>query len=163
MRHDMWRAMVWAILAGGLVIAPVSASAPPKASSGKGSTAAAGNTSTVVTGLHQAKTLLDTAIHDYDGHRGKAVEELHHAIRELTPHTHKANGGNAAGAAKANGGGGAKQTTTPGETQAQSDAQLKQALELLSGLSGQIPNTHPKAEAHIQTAIAELNVALKIK
>ncbi len=155
MLRDVWRTMAWAILAGGLVITPVSAGGPTKANSGKDSTATNGATSATVTALHQAKTLLDTAIHDYDGHRGKAVSELHHAIHELTPHTqHKA-----AGAAKGNAAKGTKETTTPGETQAQSDAQLKQALQLLSGL--EVSNA--KAATHIKTAIGELNVALKIK
>jgi hypothetical protein len=155
MLRDMWRAMVWAILAGGLAITPVSAGGPTKANSGKASTATNETTSTTVTALHQAKTLLDTAIHDYDGHRGKAVSELHHAIHELTPHTqHKATG-----AAKGNAAKGNKETTTPGETQAQSDAQLKQALQLLSGL--EVSNA--KAATHIKNAIGELNVALKIK
>jgi hypothetical protein len=156
----MWRAMVWAILAGGLAITPVSAGGPTKANSGKASTATTGTTSEVVTGLHQAKTLLDTAIHDYDGHRGKAVSELHHAIHELTPHTqHKATGAAKGNAAKGNAAKGAKETTTPGENQAQSDAQLKQALQLLSGL--EVSNA--KAATHIKNAIGELNVALKIK
>lgn len=182
MQLNVWRAAVWAVLAMGLAITPgYSAGAPPKTNSGHTSTPAANaNTNEVLTGLHQAKTLLETAIHDYDGHRAKAVEELHHAIHELTPHNHNNNNsgnkghktganvagaakGNAANAAKGNAAGGAKQTTTPGETQAQSDAQLKQALQLISGLSGQIPNTHPKAETHLKNAVGELNAALKIK
>ena len=157
MHQNVWRAMMWAILSGCLIVAPASAIVgPKKASSSKTSTA--GNTAAVVTALHQAKTLLDTAIHDYDGHRGKAVAEIHHAIHELTPHTgaHKTATGKTA--AK-----GAKETTTPGENQVQSDNQLKEALKILEGLNGQIPNSHPKAATHLQTAVAELNTALKIK
>jgi hypothetical protein len=158
MRLDMLRAMVWGMLGVGLVVVPVSAAnGPTKVNSGNASTATAGNANTL-TALHQVKTLLDTAIHDYDGHRAKAVGEIHHAIHELTPHTQ---GHKATGAAKGKAAGGAKETTTPGETQAQSDAQLKQALQLLSGLSGQVSNA--KAATHIQTAITELNTALKIK
>jgi uncharacterized membrane protein YccC len=161
MRNNMWRLMVWAILAAGAVVSPASAGGPTKAATGKTAAPAKGTNSansTLVTTLHQAKTLLDTAIHDYDGHRGKAVAELHHAIHELSGATnHKANG-----AAKNNkAAAGAKQTTTPGETQAQSDAQLAQAVKLLEGLSGQVTNA--KAATHVQTAITELNAALKIK
>ena len=160
MRLNLLRAMILAIPSLGLAVASAAAansSVPAKSNTGKATAAPAANAT--VTTLHQAKTLLDTAIHDYDGHRAKAVEEIHHAIKALTPHhTHKAP---AANGTKTNGGAG-KQTTTPGETQAQSDAQLKQALELLNGLNAnQISNA--KAATHLQTAITELNTALKIK
>ena len=36
--------------------------------------------------LHAAKTLLEKADHDYDGHRAKAVQQINHAIEELHPH-----------------------------------------------------------------------------
>lgn len=161
MRVNLLRAMVLAIPALGLTIVSASAAntSVPKNNTGKAAAAAASPTANpTVTTLHKAKILLETAIHDYDGHRAKAVEEIHHAIKELAPHHtgHKATGTTAAK------GTGAKETTTPGETQAQSDAQLKQALELLNGLNAkEISNA--KAVTHLQTAIAELNTALKIK
>lgn len=146
MRKTMLQAGVLAVLGLALVVTPASAKFPPV----KGASKAA-NSSGTVTSLHEAKTLLDTAIHDYDGHRAKAVEEVRHALHELAPH-HK-------GTAKAGAKGG-QANTTPGENQAQSDTQLKQALKILSSL-GETPSA--KANGHIQTAITELNTALKIK
>ncbi len=150
MRSNMWQAAIPSILALGLATT-IEAAPPAKTNPSKTSTS--GN-SELVTALHQAKTLLDTAIHDYDGHRAKAVGEIHHAIHELSPHHHKATHSNAKPA---------NETTTPGETQAQSDARLKQSLQILSGLQGQMPKHHAKATGHVEKAIEELNVALKIK
>jgi|SRR5579872_3062398 len=157
MRQNIWHLAI-ASLAIGLILTPSQASPPLKAVPVKTSTAAANAHSELVTALHQAKTLLDTAIHDYDGHRAKAVGEIHHAIHELTPHAHHKHA--AAPAAKAEK---PAATTIPGETQAQSDTQLKQALQILNGIGGQIPKNHTKAAGHIQLAIEELNIALKIK
>jgi hypothetical protein len=143
-----------AALSVGLFAVPASAANPPATKAAKATT----TTSSTLTALHQAKTLLDTAIHDYDGHRAKAVEEVHHAIKELSPHH---NGVGHKGAKTAAAATGAKQTTTPGETQQQSDAQLKQALEILSGLHQNQGNA--KVGTHLTNAITELNTALKIK
>ena len=170
MRLYFWRSMVWSFLALALAVSSSPASTGPvKTNTGKSAPPANannGNNGNAVTSLHQAKKLLDTAIHDYDGHRAKAVSEIHHAIHELSPHTQGQKGTKAQGEAKnaanaGQGNGAGKQTTTPGENQAQSDAQLKQALEILGGMGGQIKNT--KAAKHIENAIGELNVALKIK
>src|ERR1700721_3053679 len=166
MRQNMWQIAIVSVLALGLVLTPAVATPPVKAAPAKAA-ANSSTTSEVVTALHEANTLLDTAIHDYDGHRAKAVGEVHHAIHELSSHHHKSTNGATTPAAKvaakeakpANG----AATTTPGENQAQSDKQLKQALEILSGLSGSLPKNHAKASGHVQTAIEELNVALKIK
>lgn len=161
MRQHLCQLIFAGILAFGITLTPAEAAPQTKGNAKKAATSS--TTSEVVTELHQAKALLETAIHDYDGHRAKAVGEIHHALHELTAHHHKA--GNGAATTPA-----AKQekpkeaaTTTPGETQAQSDKQLKQALQILSGLSGQIPKNHVKSATHIQNAIEELNVALKIK
>jgi hypothetical protein len=155
MSFRFWQASAIAVLGLGLILAPAAAKAPAKSppKAAAKSTTATGNANVVAT-LHQAKTLLDTAIHDYDGHRAKAVQEIHHAIKELAPHTlHKK--GAAPAVKNANPG------ATPGETQEQSDKQLKQALQLLSSLNGQV--SHAKASTHLQNAVGELNVALKIK
>jgi hypothetical protein len=167
MRKSILQASVLAVLTGGLVMTPIAAaSAPPagtaKSNSGKSSTTT-GASADVLTALHQAKTLLDTAVHDYDGHRAKAVGEIHHAIHELTPHGHKGTKANAVATAEKVAEKQAPKTTTPGENQAQSDMQLKQALQILGELNGKIPSTHTKAAGHLQTAVEELNVALKIK
>lgn len=152
MRNIKWQVATVAVLALGLVLTPVANASflPTKVKTAKPATPAQ-NHGELLTALHQAKTLLDTAIHDYDGHRAKAVGEVHHAIHELSQH-HKGTAPKAAATA----------TTTPVETQAQSDMQLKQALQILSEVGGNIPKTH-KAVGHVQTAIEELNVALKIK
>jgi hypothetical protein len=169
MRKIILQASVLAVLTAGLIVTPTAvASAPPagtaKSNSGKNTTpATTGANTEVLTALHQAKTLLDTAIHDYDGHRGKAVGEIHHAIHELTPHGHKGTKANAVATTEKVAEKQAPKTTTPGENQAQSDMQLKQALQILSELNGKIPSTHTKAAGHLQTAVEELNVALKIK
>lgn len=163
MRITLWQATAVAALGLGLVIAPVAeANGPAKTATKKG---AKGNASAALESLHQAKALLETAIHDYDGHRAKALEEVHHAIKELTPHVQgKGKGGAAANKAANNAANaGNKLGTTPGETQAQSDKQLKQALEILASVNGQIPAQHTKATTHVGNAVGELNTALKIK
>jgi hypothetical protein len=120
--------------------------------------AANANKNAVVETLHHAHMLLETANHDYDGHRAKAAENVMHALHALGHHHH--HGQNVAlqaahHIAGAIGGGAIK------EPQAQSDAQLKQAGQLLASLSGHVPNA--KAAEHIQAAINELNIALKIR
>jgi hypothetical protein len=115
--------------------------------------------------LKQARALLDGANHDYQGHRAKAEALVAQAIRELTPHHHQPGAGTTKPGRGANPGvnvGNAGKGNANKEPQAQSDAQLQQAVQLLNGVVGQIGN-HPKASAHIQNAIAELNTALKIK
>jgi hypothetical protein len=105
----------------------------------------------VVTELHNAKLLLDTAIHDYDGHRAAAVGEIKSAISALTPHLAKKVEGPTL-------------TTTPGETQAESDAQLTQAHGILAELGTHISaKQHPKAVENIGKAVDHLAIALKIK
>jgi hypothetical protein len=116
----------------------------------------------VVAELHQAHRLLAHADHDYQGHRAKAAHLVSEAIHELHPH-HKNGNGAKTGGGKGKGlgqgkGNGQKQK----EPQAVSDAQLKQAIGILTTAQGQLGN-HPKAAAHVQQAIAELNTALKIK
>src|SRR5262245_65362650 len=45
---------------------------------------------TILADLHQAKLLLDIALHDYHGHRAKADHEVHKAIHLLEHgHHHK--------------------------------------------------------------------------
>jgi hypothetical protein len=124
-----------------------------------------------VTALHQARKLLATADHDYQGHRAKAAHLVTQALHELSGHqqqgTNKGAGGNGANANK-NGqaGNGNNGNANNGQAnkmpQAQSDAQLQQAIQLLNGVSGKLTNA-PKAAGHIQAAIAELTTALKIK
>ncbi len=111
-----------------------------------------------ITAPHQAHTLLAGANHDYDGHRAKVAELVTHALHELSGHKHPAGAMANKGAAGAM----ANKGNANAEPQAQSDAQLRQAIQVLSGLQGQLPNTH-NAATHVPSAIAELNTALKIR
>jgi hypothetical protein len=125
----------------------------------------------LITQLHQAKVLLETAIHDYDGHRAAAVHQVHSAIRALEEHHHKANANqtnpnkvNQANPQAANPGNG---NITPQE-QAASDKQLKQAdvmiLQTLAGMPSSSSSPHlVKAAQHLTEAHSELKTALNIK
>jgi hypothetical protein len=142
--------------------APPAKAAPAKAAPAKTSpNATPVNKSMLelVTGLTEAKILLDTAIHDYDGHRASAVKHVKHAIEELTPLI----GNQKVVAAAKKSESAPSLTTTPGEIQAQSDAQLKQAREMIAELGGHIPTQHGKALDHAKKALEELDVALKVK
>jgi hypothetical protein len=156
---------VFSALSLGLVLTSNATAGNPPAKTPPNKTSNTGNTGQVaaeyLTALHQAKTLLDTAIHDYDGHRAKAVGEIKHAIHLLTPKTAAKTTPAVVQEEKA--ATTAPTTPTPGETQAQSDKQLKEALQILSEIGGQFPKNHPKAAGHVETAIEELNIALKIK
>jgi hypothetical protein len=124
-------------------------------------TLTAANKNAVVSTLRQAHALLAVANRDYAGHRAKAAESISHAIRELGGGHHHYAHSTTIGAAHhvvAGVAGGGKVH----EAQVNSDAQLKQAGQLLASLQGQVPNTH-KAAAHVQHAINELNLALKVR
>jgi hypothetical protein len=156
-----WPAAVWAALGVVVLSIPSAANAAP-VRAGKGNIAAAqkaatankngANHAATVAALHQARTILQTALHDYDGHRARAVGHVTHAIHELSPH-HK-NGQNGK-----NGNGGNGVAKAQGETQAQSDQKLQQALQIIGSLN----TNNAKAAQHLQNAVAELNTALKIK
>jgi hypothetical protein len=107
----------------------------------------------IVAQLHAAHELLSTADHDYDGHRAKAAEEIHLAIKEIVgKHTTKPMVKKAGGAKEAH-----------HEAQATSDEQLQKALGILQNVSGEMTTKHPKAAANVTNAIAEIKTALKIK
>jgi hypothetical protein len=123
----------------------------------------------VMESLRQAHRLLVEADHDYDGHRAKAAEAVHRAIRELEGKHHgkKVQSGSVAGAAA---GAGAviskpakvKQPAVH-EAQANSDAQLHQAQAILQQVQTELNSHHPKAAAHTTEAITEITTALSIK
>jgi hypothetical protein len=100
--------------------------------------------------LREAHALLVHANHDYDGHRAKAAEAVHKALKELG-YEHKKAPAGATPAAQ----------TKVHEPQAASDAQMKQALQLLGGV--QFNGKHPKAAAHVEHAVREIKTALSIK
>jgi hypothetical protein len=99
--------------------------------------------------LHEIKLLLESADHDYKGHRAAAVREINAAIRDLGGH------------AKGTGGGGNK------EPQTLSDEQLKTAVADLAAIEKKLAgSTHPQAAtaaAAVAAAIKELNIALMIR
>jgi hypothetical protein len=114
--------------------------------------------------LRSAHKLLVTADHDYDGHRAKAAEEVHKALKELGYHHKKAQ----PGSPTANGAAVPPKAAHTGEPkmhqpQATSDAQLQQAQQLLQGVLTQLTGKHPKANVNVKTAIAEINTALAVK
>ena len=117
----------------------------------------AGN-AVVVAELHAAKALLERADHDYKGHRAHAVHLITEAIHELHPHHKHAGGGKSmhAGAGKGTG-------QKLKEPQPVSDAQLREAIGILTKAHALLGTHHAKAAGHIQQAIAELHTALKIK
>ncbi len=116
----------------------------------------------IVGELHSTKQLLEKADHDYKGHRARVVHEISLAIHSLTHHHHPA--GKAAepkpAATSKTGDKGMK------EPQEVSDAQLKQAVQQLETVKGQLKSGHEhhaKALFAVSKAIEELHTALKIK
>jgi hypothetical protein len=112
--------------------------------------------------LRSAHKLLAQADRDYDGHRAKAAEEVHKALKELGYHHKKAQS-----ASTPKNGAAAKVAHAAApkvhEPQATSDAQLRQAQQILQGALTQMSGKHPKATANVKAAIAEINTALAIK
>lgn len=123
--------------------------------------------------LRSAKKLLEEANHDYKGHRAKAVSAIHKAIVEIEHHGVKtgvkqtaANPAAAAAKANARAVAAANGSKTPAvhESQVNSDVQLRAAQELLVKVQSELSTgKHPKALAHVQLALQELQVALQIK
>jgi hypothetical protein len=114
--------------------------------------------------LRSAHRLLVAADHDYDGHRAKAAEEVHKALKELGYHHKKAQ----TGTTPTNGEAVPPKAAQAGQPrvhqpQATSDAQLRQAQQLLQGVLTQLTAKHPKANVNVKTAITEINTALAIK
>ncbi len=114
--------------------------------------------------LRTAHRLLVRADHDYDGHRAKAAEEVHKALKELGYQHKKAQPGSPA----ANGTVASPKAAKTGqakmhEPQANSDVQLREALQLLQGALTQMKGRHPKATANVKAALVEINTALAIK
>jgi hypothetical protein len=117
--------------------------------------------------LHAAKELLEQADHDYDGYRAKAVHHITEALHDL--HGHHQNGAAKSGQKPPhtpknnNGAGGNGAGHKPHEPQANSDAQLQKAAQILAAAEGQLGSQHPKAHAEVQAAINDIAIALKKK
>ena len=110
--------------------------------------------------LHLAHHLLHEANHDYDGHRVRAAEDLHQAIKTLeatVPH-HK----QAAHPAKTT----AKQPAVH-EDQAKSDAQLREARKILKVVEAQLAASgelhHQKALVDVAKSVEQIDLALKVR
>jgi hypothetical protein len=106
--------------------------------------------------LKKAHRLLDEADHDYDGHRVKAAEEVHKALKELG---HNPKPATAKAKAKAKSGKGNRSK----EDQTVSDGQLREAQKLLAQSLSLLQKRHPKAHINIQAAIGQINLALSIR
>lgn len=175
--------VLWGWLA---LVSSASAQAVVPPVKGGGAAAHAGKMMALET-LHRAHRLLVEADHDYDGHRAKAAESVHKAIEEIEAH-HRAKLGltgtapassapvstapakspvkataAAPGSASVVKGAGAGKGLHDHEAQGVSDAQLRQAQQLLQGSLSEISVRHPHAVAHVEHAIAEINMALKIR
>lgn len=168
--------MRWNLLCGlglsvtvflGAVNLASSASAQAVAAPVAGSTAAPTTSAkhAALENLRKAHRLLATADRDYDGHRARAAEEVHKAIRALEGKHRKKAPGTAPVPVPA------PITVKPAkpkspaahEPQATSDAQLQAALQLLQASTTEINARHPRAASNVAAAIRELNMALKIK
>jgi hypothetical protein len=102
--------------------------------------------------LKSAHKLLAEADRDYKGHRAMAMRRVHMALKEL-------------GAAPA--GAGTKKAARAGksgerESQAASDAKMRQALQILQGISTGTSGK-PAVTEHIKGAIKEINTALSVR
>jgi hypothetical protein len=145
---------VCAVLVVALLAVPASATPKPKPP-------VYNPTLQLLTELHHAHRLLQEANHDYDGHRAKAAEELHKAIKTLeatVPHHHHQ----------------AQPTAKPvvkepavHEPQAVSDAQLREARKVLKTVEAQLASStelhHQKALVDVAKAIEQIDIALKIR
>jgi hypothetical protein len=128
-------------------------------------------TAEIVNALKSAHQLLVAADGDYNGNRALAAKEVHKALMELE---HRKNPALAQPGAPVNTAGGAagaaakKAASTSGqkagrEAQAVSDAQLRQAQQLLQGALSHVNARHPKAAVNVQAAIGHITTALAIK
>jgi hypothetical protein len=124
---------------------------------------------TQIAALRTARKLLESADHDYDGHRAAAVKLVSAAIHALRPPSSTgahAKGNAAKGAARAaiaN----QQQQQAPRMTQAASDGQLKMAMGQIAAVATQLSKasgTAPGAAVtELQKAVQELQTALSIK
>ncbi|HWY88278.1 MAG TPA: hypothetical protein VNX28_16320 [Gemmataceae bacterium] len=97
--------------------------------------------------LRATAHLLQLADHDYQGHRARAVHDIHLAIHILHPGQHKHHPPSA-------------KIVGNNEPQSVSDAQLRQAITQLQAIRGQLP---PQAQVAVGSAIHELEIALTIR
>jgi hypothetical protein len=149
-------------LAIGLILAvpAVARPASPFRQIGK-STATTQQRAAMVAQLHAAHKLLIHADHDYNGNRAKAAHEVSQAIHALTGQHHHHKGQVRIFGANINKGA-SKGKANPKMPQAQSDAHLKQARQILARVAGKLPPGH-KSSANVHNAMRHIQVALQIK
>jgi hypothetical protein len=122
-----------------------------------------------VNALAEAYVIMAGANHDYDGHRVKSMNKVKEAINQLDKSILK-NGDNgekvvatkdeiAARRAKFV----AEHTGVFHESQAFADLQMKEGLKLLVQVRTELPKKHTKAREHINAAIEQAEIALKIR
>jgi hypothetical protein len=119
--------------------------------------------SQLVQALASARTLLATANRDYEGHRASAAQEVRKAMAALGYHRKTTQAGSTVNAGVAANPGAAAGQGAIRKTQANSDAQLGQARQILQGVLSQTNASRPKASAHLKTAILHINTALSLK
>ena len=115
----------------------------------------AGNSTTL---LHEALATLAEADHDYKGHRVAAMKQIHLALGGHAGKNHV--GGQVATATHVHHSATAKHTGKGNESQATSDAQLRQAQGLLQRASHEVSGV---ALQHVNAAISDINTALSIR
>ncbi len=108
--------------------------------------------------LRQARTLLNDADRDYDGHRNRAMKELTGAIEDLEGTKAKKIAETTPSTAKHLNG-----PPPEKQTQAQSDAKMRHALSIMQGVLPIITARHPWATGHLQKAIDQMNKAMEPK
>ena len=145
------------------------------------------NNGQVMAELRQVERLLAQADGDYDGHRAKAMQEIAKAIRDLEPPAMRrmqakggagggaglgaGGSGNGFGVANRGGNGNGNGNGKGGKgrvPQANSDAQLRQALQALTTIENQLENfgnspQHARALGQLQKATQHLQAALKVR
>lgn len=145
--HLRWHVPVLALPGLVLLALPVQGAVPST-----GSTAKHAQGAQVIERLHAAKQLLEHAKHDYEGQRAKAVHHITSAINALEHHHGKQHGHHD------------QKDLGKNETQAHSDALLRQAVEQLQAVEKELKGEHHvKAKHEVAKAIQELHTALRIK
>ena len=150
-----WGIGLMALLAGLVIMSSAAQTAPPREAKKR-------EKAELVTELKAAHKLLVEANRDYDGHRARAAEEVHKAIKELGGKHHSTRVRPGSPVVPPAAGPGHPKLPKVHEAQANSDSQLREAHAILRGLEAELGAHHSKAAANVAAAIAEIKTALKI-
>ena len=110
----------------------------------------------VVKALKVARGLLVRTDYDYHGHRAKAAHKVAQAISRLTGHHHYHGHHHSQTVAHSH-------ERAMHEPQANSDARLRRARQILHTAVTSLGSRHPKATADVRASIVEINKALSIR